>query len=171
MSEQTAVEEVRINKHIIKSLKAKSDARRTLSEIVADRLTTSLGSMPFLIANVVLLVGWVVINMGWIPGIVPFDPYPFGLLTMIVSLAGVLLAILVLISQKRASQIADLRSEINLQIDMLAEEELTKVMQLLHIIIQNSGIDISQDEDLKAMLLPTDIRKIEKILEREVLAK
>ena len=163
--------EARVSAQMIKSLKSKSDARRSFSERIADRLTSSLGSMPFLIANVMLLVVWVVVNLGIIPGVQPFDPYPFGLLTMIVSLAGVLLAILVLISQKRASQLADLRAEIDLQVDMLTEKELTKLLQMMRLLIEKNGIDISQDKDLQEMLQPTDVNRIERILEQEVLAK
>jgi uncharacterized membrane protein len=164
-------QQIRSTHRNIRSLKARSDARRSFSERIADTLTTSLGSMPFLIFNVLLLVIWVVINVGLLPGIKPFDPYPFGLLTMIVSLAGVLLAIIVLISQKRASQIADLRAEIDLQVDMLAEQELTKLMQMMRLLIEKNGIDISQDEDLRTMLEPTDMNRIEEILTREVLTK
>jgi uncharacterized membrane protein len=164
-------QQIRSTHREVQSLKARSDARRTLSERVADILTSSLGSMPFLIFNVVLLIVWVIINIGAIASLKPFDPYPFGLLTMIVSLAGVLLAIIVLISQKRASQIADLRAEIDLQVDMLTERELTKLMAMMRLLIEKHGIDISQDEDLQEMLKPTDVNRIEAILTREVLDK
>ena len=75
---------------------------------------------------------------------------------MIVSLAGVLLAI-VGISQKRASQIADLRAEIDLQVDMLTEREFTKLLHMMRLLIEKNGIDISQDADLMEMLKPTDV--------------
>ena len=54
------------------------------------------------------------------PGIKPFDPYPFGFLTMVVSLEAIILAILVLISQNRASRVDDIREEIDLQVNIIA---------------------------------------------------
>ena len=79
----------------IKSVKGRADKRRKLSERVADALTLGFGSMVFLILNVVWFIVWIVINVGLIPSIEPFDPFPFGFLTMVVSLEAIALAIIV----------------------------------------------------------------------------
>ncbi len=156
-------------RRIFKSLKAKANARRTLPEIIADWMTASLGSIPFLSINVVWFTTWILINVGAIPTITPFDPYPFGLLTMIVSLEAIILAIFVLISQNRASKIDDLREEIDLQVDIITEQELTKLIHMTSILMEKNGIDIQSDKDLQSMIKPTNVDRIEKILEKQVL--
>ena len=152
----------------IKSVKGRADKRRKLSERVADALTLGFGSMAFLILNVVWFIVWIVINVGLIPSIEPFDPFPFGFLTMVVSLEAIALAIIVLMSQNRASKIADLREEVDLEIDRIAEAELTKVLQLVVMLAEKQGIDLSHDDEVREMLQPSDHEKIEKTLEQEV---
>jgi len=157
------------SKRIIRSLKGKADARRTLSERIADWMTKTFGSVHFLVINVCWFVVWIGVNIGLLPGITPFDPFPFGLLTMIVSLEAIVLAVFVLISQNRAAQIDDLREEIALQIDIITEQELTKLMDMVAAISKKQGIDVDSDEVLQSMLQPTNLEKIEKSLERQVL--
>jgi uncharacterized membrane protein len=159
----------RSSRRIIKSLKAKADAKRTVPEVIADWATAKLGSIHFLVANVIWFIVWLSINTGLVAGIEPFDPFPFGLLTTIVSLEAIILAIFVLISQNRASQIDDLREEIDLQVDIITEQELTKLMKMTNMLMKKNGIDLSADKELEAMLKPANINKIEKILEKQVL--
>lgn len=157
------------NRQIIRSLKEKQDKKRSYAEKLADFMTALFGSMGFLIINAVWFAIWIVINLNLIPGITPFDPFPFGLLTMIVSLEAIALAIVVLISQNRSSKIADLREEVDLQIDMLTERELTKLMHLVCAIAEKQGIDLSQDQELQSMLQPTSMSRIEHALEEQVI--
>ena len=89
----------------------------------------------------------------------PFDPFPFGLLTMIVSLEAIFLATFVLISQNRQAQLADRRAKVDLQVDMIAEQEVTKLMQLLIDIHDHLGIN-HQDPNLRHLAKPTDITKL-----------
>ncbi len=153
---------------VTRSLKAKADAQRTLSDRLADRITRMMGSMPFLLTNLVWFAVWIIINLGLIPGVEPFDPFPFGLLTMIVSLEAIFLAIAVLISQNRAAKIDDLREEIDLQINVLAERELTKVIEMMIRLLKEQGVDVSQDSELKAMLKQTSIEELEQIIEEQI---
>lgn len=156
-------------KYIAKTLKAKIDANRSMTERIADFLTSQFGSMRFLSLNALWFGVWILINMGFVPGIAPFDPYPFGLLTMIVSLEAIFLAVIVLISQNRTSRIDDLREEITLKIDSIAEEEITKIIQLQIMILKKQGIDVSKDPQLQQMVEPMDMNKLEKLLEKQVL--
>lgn len=149
---------------VLQSFEAKSLAERTLAEKVADFLTSQLGSMRFLFINATWFFTWIAINTGLLPIVPPFDPFPFGLLTMIVSLEAIFLAIIVLISQNRASKIDDLREEVDLQINTIAEEEITKMIELQILLLNKNGIDVSKDEELQEMLKPTDPEKIEKSL-------
>lgn len=139
-----------------------------MAERLADAFTAGFGTMTFLAFNLLWFGLWIVINIGWIPSIPPFDPFPFGLLTTIVSLEAIFLAIIVLISQNRAARVDDLRQEIDVQIDMITEQEVTKVMHLLALLAKDRGIDLSQDQTLHDMLRPTDLEKIERALERQV---
>jgi len=161
-------ERVQASQGIVRSLKTKEDEKRTATEKFADWITAALGSMKFLILNLLWFAVWMAINTGLIPGVTPFDPFPFGLLTMIVSLEAIALAIIVLISQNRAAKIADLRGEIDLQVDIITESELTKLMMMMHLLLEKQGIDLSADHDLDEMLKPTNVDKLEEALEQQV---
>ncbi len=153
---------------LLRSIKGKADDKRSFSERVADRLTSSFGSMFFLVLNVVWFIVWITINVGLIPGVEPFDPFPFGFLTMVVSLEAIALAIIVLMSQNRASKIADLREEVDLQVNILTEKEITKLLEVVVLLAEKQGLDLSQDRSLQGMLRPSDTEKIEKEMEKEV---
>ena len=159
------------SKQIITSLKSKIDAKRSVSEKVADSATGAFGSIPFLFINIALFSLWIIINLNLISGIVPFDLFPFGLLTMIVSLEAIVLSIFVLISQNRAATVDDLRSEIDLQVDLVTEQELTKLMHIVTAMAEKNGIDLSNDKELDRMLKPLPKEKIEKTLEQQILPK
>src|SRR5436190_12913318 len=83
-------------KQQIKSFEAKSLRSRSFLTQIADDLTSICGSTPFLIFHVVFFAGWVIINTGQLKQLPPFDPYPFGFLTMVVSLEAIFLSIFVL---------------------------------------------------------------------------
>ena len=151
-----------------RSLKARIDASRTRMEKVADWVCELFGSNGFLVLNVVWFGGWCVWNSGAIPGVAVFDPFPFGLLTMIVSLEAILLSIFVLLAQNRAERVNELRAEADLQVDLITEEELTKVLEIVTKIAAKQGIDLSADDKLAAMLAPTNVDKLERVLDAEI---
>ncbi len=155
-------------RRIIKSFEARANNNRTITEKIADVMTSSFGSMTFLILNVLWFFIWILINTGILSIVKPFDPFPFGLLTMIVSLEAIVLAIIVLISQNRASKVDDIREEISLQITTIAEEEVTKIMELQVLMLKKLGIDTSMDKKLQQMLEPTDKNRIQKVLEQQI---
>ncbi|CAN5187765.1 DUF1003 domain-containing protein [soil metagenome] len=152
---------------LVKSYKARADAKRSTWEKIADVLTTKFGSVAFLTLNALWFLVWIVWNGGMF-GLTPFDPYPFGFLTMVVSLEAIFLAIIVLISQNRAAHIADMREELELQLSTISEEEITKVMSMLSMLLEKQGIDIGSDSELAAMLKPTSNDALEKELEQEL---
>jgi uncharacterized membrane protein len=156
------------NEKTAKSIKAKADEKRSFMEIIADRTTALFGSNIFLFGNVLFFVAWIVINTGLIPGIKPFDEFPFPLLTTAVSLEAIFLTILVLISENRAAKVADLREEVQLQVNILTEEEITRIMWMLVRLLQKNDIQIPEDERLKEMLRETDIEKIEKSMKKQI---
>ena len=110
----------------------------------ADRLTDAVarlaGSLKFVIFHLAWFSAWVWINVGGIRGIRPFDPYPFVLLALCVSCEAVLLSMFVLMKQNRESRRSDARDHLNLQIDLLAEQEITRVLQMQIDICKHFGI-------------------------------
>lgn len=150
------------------SLKAKADARRTRLDQMADWLTEFFGTLRFLLFNIAFFAFWVVINARLVPGLKPIDPYPFSFLTTAVSLEAIILTVVVLISQNRATRVADLRQEVDLQVNVRTETEITKVLELVALLLQESGVDTSQDAELQEMLQPTNLDEIEEVLEQEV---
>ena len=101
-------------------------------------------------------------------GVPIFDPYPFILLITIVSLEAIFLSTMVLISQNRAANIDRLRSEVDLQINMIAEQEITKILSLLSLLAEKQGINVKEDPELQKMLKRVDLRSIEKKIEQQL---
>ncbi len=153
---------------ILKSIKAKADAKRTVSEKIADWMTSSFGSITFLVFNALVFVFWILINTSKVKFISAFDPFPFSLLTTFVSLEAIILAIFVLISQNRNVKVDDIREETHLQINLITEKEITKLMKMVAILLEKQGIDLSQDPELHKMLKPISEEEIEKKLEKEI---
>ncbi|MBV8072598.1 MAG: DUF1003 domain-containing protein [Acidobacteriaceae bacterium] len=122
-------------------LEEEAQQRRTVSERVADGIANFVGSMLFVYVHIVWFLVWVPINLGWIPFMKAFDPYPFALLCMIVSLEGVVLSTFVLIKQNRMSQRADTRSHLDLQVNLLNEKETTKIIQMIERMSRKMGIE------------------------------
>lgn len=156
------------NPKTAKSIKAKANEKRSFVEIVIDRTTALFGSHVFLFANVLFLIVWIIINSGIIPVIKPFDKFPFSLLTTAVSIESIIVAILVLTSQNRASKIADLREEVQLQVNVLTEEEITRMMSMLVLLLQKNNIPLPEDKRLQELLRDTDIANIEESMEKQI---
>lgn len=155
-------------RNTIRSFKAKANAKRSTSDKVADWLTLSFGTVGFLTVNALFFFVWIVWNTGLIPGLAIIDPFPFGLLTMVVSLEAIGLAIIVLISQNREGRIAELREEVELYINTYAESEITKLMYLTTLLLKKNGIDVSKDDDVRLMLESLESDKIEEELEEQL---
>lgn len=159
-------ENVQRRRKAIKSFKAKADAKRSRTEKFADLLTAKFGTITFLTLNFIWFISWIVINTGMTP-IEPFDPFPFGLLTMIVSLEAIGLAIIVLISQNREARISELREEIELQMSTISEGEVTKIIGLMAILLEKQGVKID-DPEVEKMLKPIDSAEMIRQLEQEL---
>jgi uncharacterized membrane protein len=129
--------------------------QRTLQERIADAITTFSGTMTFVYIHIVWFIGWILANTGLF-SMRPFDPFPYGLLTMVVSLEAIFLSTFVLISQNRLTEHAEHRSDLDLHIDLLTEYELTRVLQMLHGIEDKLGIENTQDVELTALEKETD---------------
>jgi uncharacterized membrane protein len=126
------------------------------------------GGMWFVFLNLFAFVTWIILNTNIMPGVAPFDPYPFILLTMIVSLEAIFLSIFILMSQNRESRTSDLREEIDLQINMIAEQEITKIIRLLAYLLKHLNVPYERDRGLRRMMKPLDTEEIRRELERQL---
>ena len=140
--------------------------RRNPTERISDAIAKFIGSLAFLMLQALLVLAWSAINLHLIPSVKAFDPFPFGILALVISSESVLLTIFVLISQNRMSRQAERRSHLDLQVGMLAEQELTTMLQMQHKICQRLGIDVeSAKQELKGFGDATDVRKLATELE------
>lgn len=151
--------------HIIKSLRTQENEKRRPTEKLADWLTETFGSVAFVVFHVIWFGLWILANMGYIPGVAVFDPYPYGLLTMVVSLEAIFLSTFVLISQNRAAKVDVLRDEIDLHVDTITEQEISKLMKMVALLMKKEGIHV--DKEASEMMKPTDLSKVQKIFEKE----
>lgn len=157
--------------HFIRSIEAKELKKRSFAIRFADELTSFFGSFSFLVLNVVFFASWLLINSGALkPVLMPFDTFPFPMLTTVVSLEAIFLTLIVLMSQNRQSLISSLREEIDIQVNLIAEREITKILQLLHAYFKVRGIKI-EDAELENMLKEVDASYLERTLEKELTDK
>ncbi len=143
----------------IVKLEGRDRADMGAADHVADVMTLFSGSMLFVYLHALWFAIWIIVNEGPFP-ITKFDPFPFGFLTMIVSLEAIFLSTFVLISQNRQGMRADRRSKVDLQINMISEQEVTKIMQMVSDIYEHLGLDDGHDSDLHEMLQPTHVGKL-----------
>jgi uncharacterized membrane protein len=147
------------------NLRLKAARERTLQDRIADAITGFSGRMLFVYAHIAWFTLWLLLNTGRL-GIRPFDPFPYGLLTMIVSLEAIFLSTFVLISQNRMSVQAEHRADLDLHIDLLAEYELTRVLQMLDAIQGRMGIENDQDAELTELESETKPEEVLAEIER-----
>jgi uncharacterized membrane protein len=159
--------QVQKNIESIMRLDKDTSRQRSIAEHVADKITTFAGSTGFIIFHVAWFGGWILANLRLIPGIRPFDPLPFSFLTLVVSLEAIFLALLVLKSQNRMTKEADKRAHIDLQINMLAEQEGTKILKMIQRIGKHLGLEEEMDETIQQLSQETDVNQVAKTLDEK----
>jgi len=137
---------------------------RSTAEHLADKITTFAGSTASIIFHIFWFGGWIIVNVGFIPGVTPFDHLPFSFLTLIVSLEAIFLTLLVLMSQNRMTIEADKRAHLDLQINMLAEQEGTTILRVVQKIGKHLGLEEEIDEVTQQLSETTDVDQIAKTL-------
>jgi uncharacterized membrane protein len=146
------------NVQAIKAWERTSLSGRSKAERLADWIAGTAASGPVLLLHMLWFGFWLTGNTGWIPGVEPFDRFPFPILTMTVSLEAIFLALFVLASQNRLSRQSDKRSHLDLQIDLLAEREMTAMLQLLQDIARHLHVDTTvTPEQLRDLARKTDL--------------
>jgi uncharacterized membrane protein len=140
--------------------------RRSSSERLADAVGGFTGSLPFVVFHLVLMVAWLLINSGKIPSLPPFDPYPFSLLGVIVAVEAVILSSFILMRQNRMMRRGERRDHLNLQVDLLAEKEITKLLQMVRALCGHMGLqNIMADKEIRDLSQNTSIESLSQTLE------
>ena len=125
----------------------REEAEASAEERVAEMITRFTGSMRFVYLHLALFGFWIAANLGWIPGVPAWDP-SFVVLAMIASVEAIFLSTFVLISQNRMSAAADKRADLDLQVSLLAEHEVTKLVTLVSAIADRMGVRTEADAEL-----------------------
>lgn len=130
---------------------------RTLQQRIADAITGAAGSLPFVYVHLAIVIMWVLVNVGWTP-LKPFDP-TFVLLATAASVEAIFLSTFVLVTQNRMQREADRRADLDLQISLLTEHELTRVIQLVNAIATKVGaqLPIPELDELQRDISPEQV--------------
>lgn len=123
------------------------EKRATASDRVAGAITRFAGSMWFVGLHAALVAGWVLVNIGWTP-LKPFDP-TFVILATVASVEAIFISTFILIAQNRAAEAADRRADLDLQISLLSEHELTQLIRLVSRIADQLGIEEAHSPDVE----------------------
>ena len=124
------------------------DRTATLEERIAQKITDFTGSMRFVYVHLAVYGFWILANLDWVPAVPAWDP-TFVVLAMVASVEAIFLSTFVLISQNRISAAADKRADLDLQISLLAEHELTKLAELVTVMAKHMGLEVEADRELK----------------------
>jgi len=165
-SERAPSAPTRTNIEAVLELERDTRSDRTALERLTDVVSATASSTGFIVTHVIWFSAWVVLNvfLGQ-----RFDPYPFSLLTLVVSLEAILLTGFVLISQDRMTKLADRRAHLDLQINLLAEQELTAILKVVCLIADQTGVELAGcDPHLDQLLHRTDVKALNEELTKEM---
>jgi len=126
------------------------EKRRPLAHRITDRITFFTGSLPFVYLHLLIFGFWIVVNIGWIPLIPRFDP-SLVILAMFASVEAFFLSTFVLITQNRMTAMSNQRADLDLQISLLAEHEITRLITLTTAIAERLGLDASRNPELNEL--------------------
>lgn len=145
------------------SRRQKEDKQRTFEERTADAITRFTGSMAFIYIHLVLFSVWIIWNLGWL-GFTPFDP-SFVVLAMFASVEAIFLSTFVLISQNRSNAQADKRADLDLQISLLSEHEVTRLVTLVRAIAKKMDIDEANDPEINELAQDVKPEKVMDVMD------
>ena len=160
------------NVRVIKAWEQAALHSRSRAERFSEWITSTAGRGPVLFAHVVWFACWTAVNLDLVPYLRAFDPFPFPLLTTMVSLEAIFLALFVLSSQNRLAAQGDKRAHLDLQIDLLAEREMTAVLQLLQDIATHLGVEHAAGSPrIEELARETDVHELTSKLDDELPAR
>jgi len=148
--EETLNSALRRNIEVLRRRRAEEDARASGEERLARAITRFSGSMRFVYLHLLLYGGWIAANLGWIPPLRPWDP-SFVVLAMVASVEAIFLSTFILITQNRMAAAADRRAELDVQISLLAEAEITKLVELVSEIATRMEVPQAEQKEVQEM--------------------
>jgi uncharacterized membrane protein len=161
------VNKVRKNIESVAQLEQEFDRQRSPLDRVSDAITAFAGSIRFVIAHAVLFTAWIVLNTDWVLGPRAFDPYPFQFLNLAVALEAIFLSTFILMSQNRQNAQGEQWAHLDLQVNLLAEQETTKMLQMLTAISERLGLHrATTDKELEEMIETTHVEVLAQELDR-----
>ena len=143
----------------IARLEAEYLQARTGAEQIAGVVTRAAGTATVALLHLVWFAGWIAVNLGLVP-LRPFDPFPFNLLTTVVSLEAIVLSICIMISQNLMARQADRRAHLDLQVNLLAEQESTATLRIVRQIAEHLGMDLSKCFPDQSLTSETDVERL-----------
>jgi uncharacterized membrane protein len=143
----------------IVALEQRDRLQMGMNERIANWLAAFSGSMTFVWLHALWFGAWIIVNKG-VLGLPKFDPFPYGLLTMTVSLEAIFLSTFVLISQNRQALQADRRAKVDMQVNALAEREITKLIEMVDALQRHAGIPRHEDDELHDLKQRTDLVQV-----------
>jgi uncharacterized membrane protein len=141
---------LRRNIAVLRRRRDAEEARASADERIARAITRFSGSMRFVYLHAAVYGAWIVANLGWIPGVGPWDP-TFVVLAMIASVEAIFLSTFILITQNRMAAQADRRAELDLQVSLLAEAEITKLVELVSEMAARMEVPAAHRDDVQEM--------------------
>ncbi|MDB5114533.1 MAG: hypothetical protein JWQ79_25 [Mucilaginibacter sp.] len=141
-------------------LKSELGFTKTPADHFAVAIANLFGSLTFLVGCISFFVVWIAWNLRLLPGLNPFDPFPFPILEMTVSLFAIILSVSVLINQNRQGKIDKIRQQVDFEVNVRAENEVTKILNMMHDIHRHLGLNTKDDKELEQMKEQTDLSQI-----------
>lgn len=158
------------SRHIkaISALEQQALQRRSGAERMSDFIVSQAGRVWAIVLHLAWFTLWIVWNSGRVPRVRPFDPFPYMGLSTVVSLEAIFLSLFILVSQNRATRRADERAHLDLQVNLLAEREATKMLQLLQALCAHHGLAAAEDAEVTELLRETEPAIIARELEQQL---
>jgi uncharacterized membrane protein len=162
--EESSDELTKRNVEVIKQLEDAAKQERTKSDLVAEAVANFCGSMTFVWVHVIWFGGWIVFNS--VPGLPHVDAFPFTFLTLVVSLEAIFLSTFILISQNHDTKLSERRNNLDLQINLLSEQENTRMLEMLRVIAEKLGCELPDDQDVRKLSEVIDPERVAKQIEQ-----
>jgi uncharacterized membrane protein len=141
---------LRRNIEVLRRRREEEEASAGFEERLAGLITRFTGSLRFVYVHALIYGFWIVANLGVVPGVRPWDP-TFVILAMVASVEAIFLSTFILITQNRMAAAADRRAELDVQISLLAEAEITKLVELVSDIAERMHVPAAEQEEIEEM--------------------
>jgi len=149
-------------------LNKEAEKRVGIQHKISSTITRRVGSLPFVYFQIIFLITWLSLNSGKIFKITPFDPFPYPLLALITTVEAIFLAIFILVNQNRMANLEAKREELDIQMSLLTEHEVTRLIRLVDSIAVHLKVQ-GKDHDIGDLKKETSPEKVLEAIENEMI--